>query len=101
MTYQLYRVATPGGDITGGTLLGDFDTYPDALRARDDDTLRLFTATRPGDALLACHQILGPGALGPRTPHAVTTELPRPAAPNSAGDVTGTEAWLRRIHRTP
>lgn len=100
MTYQLYRVSSPCGDAAAGTPLGEFDTYTDALRARDDDTLRLLTAIRPGDALLACHQILGPGTRGPHSPHPVTTELPRTTgAADSAGDLADADAWLRRIHQ--
>lgn len=99
MTYRLYRVAVPGGDVDSGSWLGDFDSYDDALRARDDDAVRTFRRTPRGDVLLACHQILGPGAAGPCTAHPVTTELPRSATADVARDVADTEAWLRAVHR--
>jgi hypothetical protein len=97
MSYQLYRVASPCADVSTGMLLGDYDTFDDALCARDDDTAQLFEGTTPGQVLLACHQILGPGALGPATSHPVTSEMPRAAAGHD-DDITDAREWLRRIH---
>jgi hypothetical protein len=97
MSYRLYRVTSPCADVSTGMLLGDYDTFDDALYARDDDTERLFAATAPGQVLLACHQILGPGALGTATAHPVTSEMPRGETPG-VDDILDAREWLRRIH---
>jgi|SRR5579885_2939628 len=97
MSYQLYRVTAPCADVNTGLLLGNYDTFDDALSARDDDTAQLFAQTTPGHLLLACHQILGPGTLGPATAHPVTSELPRSVS-SRQDDVSDARAWLRRIH---
>lgn len=98
MSYRLYRVADPCGDITDGTLLGEYDTFDAALDARDDDTAAMFGDTTPGHVLRACHQIVGPGALGHDTPHPVTSELPRPVGNRGADDVEEARQWLHHIH---
>lgn len=93
MSYQLYRVDAPCADIRTGVLLGTYSSFDDALSARDDDTAQLCQETGPGQVLLACHQILGPGTAGAATAHPVTSHIPR--APGEADD---TREWLRRIH---
>jgi hypothetical protein len=92
MSYRLYRLADAGPE-----LLGIYEAFEDALAGRDEDTVRLFAATSPGDLMLVRHDIIGPGADGPVTLHPVTTAVERRSATdlNEIDDVRG---WLARIH---
>jgi hypothetical protein len=96
MSYQLYRRADADA---GSLLLGRYEAFEDALAARDEDTVRLFAATSPGEVMLVRHDIIGPGEDGPATLHPVTTAVERrsPAELNEVEDVRG---WLARIHAT-
>jgi hypothetical protein len=98
MTYTLYRVDDPTDDPSAGVHLGRYATFEAALDARDDDTVRLFAVTGPGQTLIAHHQIVGPGALGAVTAHPVSTGLPRPSFP-ADDDVGEARRWLDQIHR--
>jgi hypothetical protein len=94
MSYQLYRLADAD---PGSLLLGSYEAFEDALTARDEDTVRLFAATSPGDLMLVRHDIIGPGAHGPATLHPVTTAVER-RSPADLDEVDDVRGWLARIH---
>lgn len=99
MTYRLYRLTNAQDPARDGLLLGSFADFDTALAARDEDTVRLFSITGPGQIMQAHHRILGPGAQGAATEHPVSTEIERAL---TAGDqqLAETRAWLTAIHRS-
>ena len=98
MTYRLYRVPSAGGDISAGSFLGEYDTFDDALEARDDDAAALFAQTERGASLLACHQIVGVDTSQAASWCPVTTHVPRSANVEGDHEVTEVRDWLRRVH---
>jgi hypothetical protein len=96
--YRLYRLAAPCDDPIDGDLLGVFDTFTDALDARDDDAVTLLESL-DGHPMLACHTIVGPGAGGELTSHPVTSSL----GDDQRGEplqerLEQTRHWLRQVH---
>jgi transketolase len=94
MSYQLYRRVDAA---PGSLLLGSYVAFEDALVARDEDTVRLFAATSPGEVMLVRHDIIGPGEDGPATLHPVTTAVER-RSPADLKEVDDVRGWLARIH---
>jgi hypothetical protein len=100
VSYCLYRLDAPGDAFQDGAFLGVFDTFDEALTARDDDTaalsavISLVCGASQDDGLLACHQIVGPGVAGPHTAHPVITSVEAAAADHA--ELLG---WLRAIHQ--
>jgi hypothetical protein len=68
MDYRLYRADERGRQRA---MLGQYADYGAALAARDDDALAQLADA--GRGVTARHVIVGPGTLGPRTAHPVTT----------------------------
>jgi hypothetical protein len=100
MTYELYRMPEPCADIVDGVRIGEFDTFDDALEARDDDAVVLLASASNGQALLVCHQIVGPDANEHVRPHPVTSEFERHIDSEEPGrELAETREWLARIHR--
>jgi hypothetical protein len=97
MSYQLYRRDDASNDDEGSVLLGVYGLFEDALAARDDDTVRVFASTSPGEVMVVRHDIVGPGADGPATLHPVTTAVERQrfSDPVELDEIRG---WLSRIH---
>jgi hypothetical protein len=97
MGYLLYRLADVVDRAAGSVLLGDYEAFEDALSARDEDTVRLFAATSPGEVMLVRHDIVGPGANGPATFHPVTTAVERDGRTDRS-EIDEVRGWLTRIH---
>jgi hypothetical protein len=100
MTYELYRMPEPCAGITEGVCIGDFDTFDQALEARDDDAVLLLASASDGQAVLVCHQIVGPDANEQVRAHPVTSEIERRIDREEPGrELAETREWLARIHR--
>jgi hypothetical protein len=97
MTYQLYRLADTSDDLADAIPLGAFEGFEDALAARDEDTVRLFARTLPGQVLVVHHDILGPGIDGPWTAHPVSSAIERRSR-YGVDEVADVRGWLARIH---
>lgn len=97
MPYQLIRLAGAGDR----QLVGDYDTYSVALRARRDDVIDQLAAN-DGWWLRVEHIIVGPGVLGATTEHPFCTELgvdPAGGALPTPLDLDDARQWLANLHR--
>jgi hypothetical protein len=97
MSYQLYRRTDGIDSDAGSVLLGQYADFEEALTARDEDTVRLFETTMPGEVMMVRHDIVGPGASGPTSFHPVTTAIERRTL-NDAAEIDEVRGWLKRIH---
>jgi hypothetical protein len=101
MTYELYRMPEPCSELTEGVCIGEFDTFDDALEARDNDAVVLLASTANGQTVLVCHEIVGPDANDHLRPHAVTSEIQRRIDPQAPGrELSEARDWLSHIHRS-
>ena len=96
MTYQLYRIEHLGAAPTGPAL-GAFPDFDAALTARDADVIAQLRGA-PVPPREISHLVVGPGALGPRTPHPLVTFAGAEVTdPDPAGEIAATAAWLDAV----
>jgi hypothetical protein len=99
--YELLEVMAGGQDASLRPV-GRYQTYEDALRARDEDVLRELAA-RGGWYTLIEHVIVGPGLQGPRTVHRHATALgvdPTAGRVPNPEDLDDARRWLSAIRES-
>ena len=98
MAYDLYRAAHPRELPAAANLLGNYPDFPTALAARDRDVLRQLEQTG-GRRVELTHLIVGAGARGPATAHALACSVGQPT--NGPVDISTeleeTAQWLERL----
>ena len=99
MPYQLFRAADAREAPAASNLLGTFPDFSSALDARDQDVLHQLEQAG-GRRVELTHLIVGAGARGPRTPHAIACAVGQPTSGpvDMRAELTETAQWLARIH---
>ncbi|MFL6238365.1 MAG: hypothetical protein ACJ735_02570 [Actinomycetes bacterium] len=100
--YELLAL-TDGEDASVRRVLGRYQSYEAALRARGSDVLRQLAATG-GWYITIEHVIVGPGLSGPQTEHRHSTALGvalSAGRPPTAADLQDAADWLRQLRRRP